>query len=97
MDLYQSGREGHPVYSFKPPNTGFGRSGTALMGKPPKAEGSLLDYHGVYSGYLLNLEKQRFLGREAKACRTVGFGEVSLGFVPGYGTTRCVFIGYHRP
>lgn len=65
----------------------------ALMGKPPKAEGSLLDYHGVYSGYLLSLERQRFIGREAKTCWTVGFEEVSLGFVPGYGTSPCVLIG----
>lgn len=67
------------------------------MGKPPRAEGSLLDYHGVYSGYLLNLEKQRFIGREAKTCRTVGFGEVSLGFVPGYGTTPSVLIESQPP
>lgn len=65
------------------------------MGKPPRAEGSLLDYHDVYSGYLLNLEKQRFIGREAKTCRTVGSGEVSVGFLPGYGTTPCVLIGSH--
>lgn len=79
--------------SFEQLNSGFGRSGTALMGKPPRAGGSLLDYHGVYSGYLLKLEEQRFIGREAKTCRTVGFGEVSLGFVPGYDTTSCVLIG----
>lgn len=87
VELYQSGGEGHPVCSFKQLSSGFGRF---LMGKPPKAEGSLLDYHGVYSGYLFNLEKQRFIGREGKPCRTVGFGEDSLGFLPGYGTTPCV-------
>lgn len=51
----------------------------------------------MYSGYLLSLEKQRFIGREAKTCKTVEFGEVSLGFVPGYGTTPSVLMGSQPP
>lgn len=56
------------------------------MGKPPKAEGSLLDYHGVYSGYLCNLEKQRFIGREGKPAGQRGLGRIlwvlSQGMAP---------------